>query len=94
MAGAACKIIINQSTQAVTASLEQVLTIPWVREKISPAKADALLQELADLDIAHYLGTAAPVAPARGLAHLVWDLVDLGVFTDEVWRILAKPPAS
>ena len=90
MAGAACKVIINNLTAAVSNSLEIVLIDSEVRDLITPAKADALLQEMVDLDLQHFDGRPAPAR--RGLQCIVKELVELGIFTAEVWEIL-RPPA-
>lgn len=92
MAGSACKIIINNLTAAVSASLETVLVDPQVRELITPEKADALLQELVDMDLHHFAGSPAPSSSQRGLQGIVAELVECGVFTEEVWAIL-RPAA-
>lgn len=92
MAGAACKVIINDLTGGLAKSLETVLAMPWVREKIGNEKADALLQEMVDLDTYLYRGSReSPKLPARGLMHIIADLEKLGVFTDEVWLFLRAP---
>lgn len=86
MAGAACKVIINNGLHAVNSSLEQILTAPWVRQKIGEAMADGMLQQMADLDLSHYLGASHP-GPRGGLRAILYQLVQLGILTDEIWGI-------
>lgn len=87
MAGAACKIIINDLTRAISESLEKILTSPLIRDqgKITSAEADAMLSRLVDFEIAGYQGAAT----GEGLVTFVHELVDRGIITDEIWKVLA-----
>lgn len=87
MAGAACKVIINQLTTGLSMGLEKALTMPLVREKLGEGRSDALLDRLVHVDLAGYDGTW----PKDSLSAILSDLVDSGVVTDEVWRLLKKP---
>ena len=88
MAGAACKIIINQGIQGLSQSLERVLTSPLVRDKmLSASNCDELIQCLADIDIAAYQGLQVPHGGLRGV---MLKLESAGVFTSEIWEIFNR----
>lgn len=88
MAGAACKVIINNGIRGLSQSLETVLMSPLVRDKMLPAKdCDTMIQWLADIDIATYEGGQVPYGGLRGV---MLKLQSAGVLTDEVWDIFAK----
>lgn len=87
---AACKIIINGATRALSESLEKALTNPLVRGEMVPAeKCDELLDELSRIDLLCF--NPATDTPPRTLLHIVDDLVKCGAVSDRVWEIYAKP---
>lgn len=88
MAGAACKAIINDISNGVGRSLERILTMPAVRDKIGAELARSLIQRLADIDIAAYSG--GPV-PEGGQAGILLELQSHGVISDDVWAVLRRP---
>ena len=89
MAGQACKIIINGMLRSISQSLEEILRSPAVRDVMLSNKAcDGLIQRMADIDIATYHGLTLPHG---GLVGIIKELEAAGVFTDEVWKILARP---
>lgn len=91
MAGAACKIIINNSVQGAMAALEKVLTSPLVRDKmLSGESCDDLIQALADIDLRTYQGTEIPSHRPQSLVEVIQTLEREGVFTDEVWNFFAR----
>lgn len=91
VAGAACKVIINNGLRAVSESLETVLMSPLVRgPMISEEKCGDYIQRLADIDIAAYSGKDLPHG---GLAGIMLDLEAEGVFTAEIWQVFHKPRA-
>lgn len=96
MAGPACKILINNSVAAIMQGLERVLTSPLVRDVLlSSESCNDLVQALADLDIRTYNGTPVPEGRPQSLLDVIERLEDEGVFTNEVWQILAsKPPMT
>lgn len=88
MAGAACKIIINNGYKALMSSLEQVVMSPLVRGPILPLEdCDIIIQKLADIDIAAYRGGKIPHG---GLFGILKKLEEKGVVTTEVWEIYNK----
>lgn len=96
MAGLACKAIINNGVRALAESLEQILTHPLVRDvKITAAECDALIQVMADVDLAAYdpRPAIAPVLAGKmaGLSHVMLHLEKAGVLTPEVWAIYRHP---
>lgn len=88
---AACKVIINQQSRAIANSLETILAMKEVRDKIGEKEATKLRQRLADADVAAYDGTPGP---AGGQAAIIADLVDLEVLNPQIWKILHNPHAS
>lgn len=90
MAGAACKVIIDNMRQAVDQSLREVLLSPLVRDVMIPAeKCNTYLQRMVDLDLAAYRGTS-PYS-RDSLACICKDLERDKVFTREIWEILYDP---
>lgn len=87
MAGAACKVIINQLLWGLGKGLETALTMPMIRERLGEDVADKLLDRMVRVDLAQYDGSWAQ----DSLASVLDELVDAGIVTDEVWRILRKP---
>lgn len=83
----ACKVIINQVRGAVADSLETILAMPEVIEKLGE-EATELRQRLADADVASYLGYQVP---AGGYAGIIERLVKHGVLKPEIWEILRHP---
>jgi len=93
MAGAACKIIINQGTRAMSESMAEVLRMPVVVQKIGPEKMHELTQRLADIDIVAVHGCTPELAmPDGGLLGVAKALYDLGIFTDDVRKVLPGFP--
>ena len=94
MAGTACKIIINNGVGGLSASLEKVLTSPYVRGvMISEAKSTSYIQRLAEIDLATY-DPQANVMPEGGLCGMLEDLYADGVFTDEIWAVFQRGKAG
>ncbi len=92
MAGAACKVIIDNMRAAVDASLREVLVSPLVRgPMITAEKSDGYLQRMVDLDLRVYTGRRVGTRKADSLAKICKDLQADGVFTQEIWQILAEP---
>lgn len=88
MAGAACKIIINNGYKALMSSLEEVVMSPLVRGPMLPPEyCDVIIQKLADIDIAAYKGEKIPHG---GLFGILKELEEKGVITPEVWEIYNK----
>lgn len=90
MAGAACKIIINNGVSGLSLSLERVLTSPLVRGvMISEEQCGKYIQRLADIDLAAYDPDNHKM-PNGGLVGLMEDLTADGVFTDEIWEVFKR----
>lgn len=87
MAGAACKVIINNGLHALTTSLEQILTTLPQTQLPEEARKD-LIQELADVDICSYNGDGA--MPSGGLRGIMLKLQDLGILSDDIWEVYAR----
>lgn len=84
MAGAACKIIINNGIGGLSKSIEQVLTSPLVRGlMLGIEECDRLIDRLAKVDLACYNPDIHPM-PKGGLRGILLELKDYGVITDEV----------
>lgn len=91
MAHAACKIIIDNGVRALSSSLEQVLMHPLVRgPMISAEKCDDLIQVLADVDLASYLGKEVGRS-SMGMVGVLNVLYQERVITDEVYSLLRHP---
>ena len=89
MAGAACKVVIDQGLAALISAIERILLDPDVHGGRIPEQDRLdLIQRLADCDLAIYSG--GPV-PAGGVAGILMDLEKWGVVTPEVWEIYRKP---
>lgn len=88
MAGAACKVIINNMTRSLSEGMEETLTMPAVREKIGPDVADVLLTRLVAIDLAAITGTSCD---DDSLLAILKELVGMGIVTDEVWTFLREP---
>lgn len=88
MAGAACKVIIDNGIRGLSQSLETVLMSPLVRDRMLPSReCDQMIQYLADIDIATYEGLQVPYGGLRGV---MMKLESAGVLTDEVWKVFNK----
>ena len=89
MAGGACKIIINNGMAALSKSIETILTNPDIHtNRLDEDKRYELIQRQADCDLALYKGHSMPDG---GLGGILLELESLGIVTDEVWQIYAKP---
>lgn len=89
MAGAACKVIINQGLRGLIEGIERVLIDPAVHQDRIPEKErEELIQRLADVDLASYSGQGMPEGGAAGilLALEKWNVV-----TPEVWEVFKRP---
>lgn len=85
MARNVCKIIINNGLIALARSLEKILIDPDVNMgKIPEAKRGELIQRMADIDIAAFTGENMPKGGLRGV---MMELADLGLVSDDVWKI-------
>jgi hypothetical protein len=94
MAKAACKVIINGTLAALVRSIETVLTVPSIhQDRIPQEERIALIQRLADVDLASYTGDRA-LLPAGGVAAILVDLERYGLVSDEVWIILRRPETA
>lgn len=94
MARAACKVIINGTLAALVESIETVLTSPWIhQDKIPTEERIALIQRLADVDLASYTGDRA-LLPDGGVAGILVDLQNYGLVSEEVWVILRRPETN
>lgn len=95
MAGAACKIIINDGVGGLSKSIEKVLTSPLVRDRMMPsAMCDELIQALADFDLRLYTGVdprrrTGCAAVCEGLRDVLGVLKSAEVITDEVMEVFA-----
>lgn len=87
MAKAACKIIINNGYRALSLSLEQILINLPLGDKLSPETRYELIQMLADIDTSSYSGGAVP---GGGLKQIMERLQELGILSDDVWKIYAR----
>lgn len=89
MARNICKIIINNSLQALARSLEEALINPDVHMgKIPDDKRRELIQRMANIDIAAY--GQGPM-PDGGLGGILLELESMGLVTEDVWQIYARP---
>lgn len=90
MAGAACKVVINQGMIAMTRAVERILINPAVHgDRIPDKERLELIQRLADCDIAVYSGGTLPEG---GVAGILVELEEKWkVVTPEVWEIYRKP---
>ncbi len=90
MAGAACKIIINNGTRALSESMERILISPEVLAgRMSKDEAGSLLDRLVNLDLAACDGDKTPTGDS--LLRVLGELVKYGIVTDEVWRLYKGP---
>lgn len=89
MAGAACKVIINNGVRALTTSLEQILITMPLDGLLSEKDRKEMIQELADVDIASYSGGSG-VAPSASLISIMERLQSLGILSDDVWQIYQR----
>lgn len=86
MAGAACKVIINMLLRALIQSVETILLNANINQgKIPEPTRLALVQRLADIDLATYTGDFMPSGGVRGI---VREMQKYDLVTDEVWSIL------
>lgn len=86
MAREACKIIINNGYRALSLSLEQILITLPLGNKLSSEERYKLIQILADNDTAAYSGE---LSPGGGLKQVMLRLQELGILSDDVWKIYA-----
>jgi len=92
MAGAACKVIINNTTQALSRSLETILTNPDIHGGMIPERdRKTMLQSLADIDILAFTGVYNAPGTPLGLLDIVLKLETCGLITDDVWKVLPRP---
>lgn len=90
MAGAACKVVINNGLQALTRSVERILTDPDIHmERVPEEERLLLIQRLADCDLATY--STEKHMPDGGVAAILKRLEKWGVVTAEVWEIYRRP---
>lgn len=93
MAGAACKIIINNGVGGLSESIATALMNPLVRGvMLSAQDCDDLIQALADFDIRTYTGVdpqrrSGCAAKCMGLKDVLTVLGEKGVITDEVFEV-------
>lgn len=88
MAGAACKIIIDNGFRALTESLERILIDPAVNGgRIPERERRDLIDELARIDTAAYNGEAARMT----LQDVMIRLEALEVLSPDVWKIYTPP---
>lgn len=89
MAGAACKVVINNGLRGLIDGVEKVLLDPDIHagRLPEPTRLD-LVQRLADVDLGAYSGRALP---AGGIAGILLALEKHGLVTDEVWEIFRRP---
>lgn len=87
--GAACKILINALLLALAEGMEKILTNSSLRSAIGESLADELLDDLTRMELSTIDGT--PRQDGYGVIHCLAKLVDAGVVTDEVWRVLRAP---
>lgn len=96
MAGAACKVIINQMTQALSSALETILTDPNINGGLIPEEDRLnMIQALANNDLVSFAGPDS-VTVNRGdedasLLRIVLRLESYGLISPDVWVILPKP---
>jgi hypothetical protein len=89
MAGAACKVVINQGVRALSEALEEILSNPTILAgRLSQEDAEGLLDRLVRLDLACVDGQQQP---DDSLLDILAVLVGKGIVTDEVWRLYANP---
>lgn len=89
MAGAACKVIINQLLAALSEAIEEILLNPSIYQpKLSEDVRDDLIQRHADCDLALY---GAKEMPLGGLMGIMEVLDKHGLISADVWMILRKP---
>lgn len=89
MAGAACKVIINQLLAAISAAIEEILLDPTIHGASLPDKVrEDLIQRHADCDLALY---GAKEMPLGGLIGIIEVLDKHGLISADVWMILRKP---
>lgn len=89
MAGAACKVVINNGVKALMGAIERILLSKEIHaDRLLESVRLDLIQRLADVDIATYTGKEAPVG---GLTGILVELERYGLVTDEVWQIYCRP---
>lgn len=90
MAGAACKVVINNGVRALIDGVERILLDSDIhQDKIPHRDRMVLVQRLADIDIAAFTGDAS-LLPAGGVIGIVNELQEYGLITDEVWRVFNR----
>lgn len=88
MAGAACKVIINQLMAGLAGSIEKILIDPNVNMGLIPEiDRKRLIQDLANIDIQSYDGTSSGVS----LVGILVELESYGLISPDVWTVLRRP---
>lgn len=88
MAGAACKVIINQLMAGLAGSIEKILIDPNVNMGLIPeTHRKRLIQDLANIDIQSYDGTSSGVS----LVGILVELESYGLISPDVWAVLRRP---
>jgi hypothetical protein len=94
MAGAACKVVINNGVRALIESIERVLIDRDVhQDRIPFTDRMVLIQKLADVDISSLTGDVK-LMPTGGVLGILVELEKYGLVTDEVWKVFTKPSVS
>jgi hypothetical protein len=94
MAGAACKVVINNGVRALIQSVEIVLIDRDVhQDRIPFEERMVFIQRLADIDIASLTGDVE-LMPTGGVLGILIDLEKYNIVTKEVWKVFAKPSGS
>jgi hypothetical protein len=89
MAGAACKVVINNGVKALMESIERILLDVQIHaNRLTDDERLDLIQRLADVDISTYTGKESPMG---GLTGILIELEGHGLVTDEVWQIYNRP---
>lgn len=89
MAGAACKVIINQLMAGLAGSIERILIDPNVNMGLIPeADRKRLIQDLANIDIQSYNGG---ISPGTSLSSILIELESHGLISPDVWAVLRRP---
>ena len=90
MAGRYCKAILNGVVRAISEALEEILADRMLPAtgKITEAQVVKLLDQLVLIDLDAVDGGQRA---SMSLLQIVAELVRVGVVTEEVWYVLAKP---
>lgn len=87
MAGPACKVIINGGFQALSKSLERILTERELNGGlVEDGERREMIQLLADIDAVAMHGGTVRVS----LVDLMVRLEEIGVLSADVWKIYAR----